>query len=683
MIDVDANRKVRAGLLIREALQVLDEAGEPLPLAELLARVQPRVAFTDYELAPAGRGSEARWRVHLSWFGVDLKAAGWVVGSGQGWAITDVGRDILAQHGDAPGGLAIMAHKVYVEKHPTRTKAGHYAPILDAALDLVGPGWWTSYSDLAALAATNAQTVGSYMGISGAEGAHRVLQKNGTVSPGFSWADGRTDDIHEVLKGEGLRFGPDARADEAQHMRAGDLREHLEDVGVLVPAPKRAWFVRTPPTRHDLPQRWYDEGFVSLPAAQLPEVDPGIGRDDLRVVIAQAYSQSPYSTRAQRLDDFHAFLTRMQSDDKVVSSDGEVLRIGTVTGAPDQQVEGESGDLVRDVEWEETSHPVSGLPARITSRLQVQSDVVEMTQQLKLLDELSGDTGGESGVISSIIPAATDRLAAALTLPKEWLQECLDLLADRPQLILYGPPGTGKTYVAQALARHIARDNVRLVQFHPSYSYEDFFEGYRPVPSGGFELKPGPFRKTVDAARENPDVPYVLVIDEINRGNLATVFGELYFLLEYRDQNVDLLYASDDEIGFTLPDNVFIIATMNTADRSIALVDTAMRRRFAFLPLIPGQEPLVDMLRTWLSVHGHDTSVADLLDELNARIADPDFLIGPSYFMRPATHEPGGLERVWRTSILPLLEEHHYGEGVDVEARYGLAAVRAALGSRD
>lgn len=245
--------------------------------------------------------------------------------------------------------------------------------------------------------------------------------------------------------------------------------------------------------------------------------------------------------------------------------------------------------------------------------------------------------------------------------------------------LLRPPPGTGKTYIAQALAEHLAGDNVRLVQFHPAYSYEDFFEGYRPTSAGTFELRPGPFRKTVDAARENPGVPYVLIIDEINRGNLAKIFGELYFLLEYRDQNVDLLYATDDDIGFTLPENAFIIGTMNTSDRSIALVDAAMRRRFAFVSLHPSEPPVRDVLRRWLAATGRDAGVADLLDELNSRIDDPDFRIGPSYFMRDAVHADGGLERAWRTAILPLLEEHHYGDGTDVASRYGLDAIRAQV----
>ncbi|MGV9858257.1 hypothetical protein ACWDTD_06355 [Gordonia sp. NPDC003425] len=119
---------------------------------------------------------------------------------------------------------------------------------------------------------------------------------------------------------------------------------------------------------------------------------------------------------------------------------------------------------------------------------------------------------------------------------------------------------------------------------------------------------------------------------------------------------------------------------MNTADRSIALVDAAMRRRFAFLPLHPSEPPTDGILRTWLARTNRPSETADLLDELNRRIDDDDFKIGPSYFMRDAVFEPQGLERAWKTAILPLLEEFHYGDrGMDVQATYGLDAIRKSI----
>ncbi len=264
-----------------------------------------------------------------------------------------------------------------------------------------------------------------------------------------------------------------------------------------------------------------------------------------------------------------------------------------------------------------------------------------------------------------------------------------DLLDERSQVIFYGPPGTGKTYIARKLAADlVGLEQVKLVQFHPAYTYEDFFEGYRPAPGAtegtiGFELKAGPLRQLVNRAREHPEQALVLIIDEINRANLAKVFGELYFLLEYRDQAVDLLYSADDE-GFTLPTNLYVIGTMNTADRSIALIDAAMRRRFAFVSLDPDTEPTTSLLGKWSSHHGLGGTAAALLAELNKRIDDPDFRIGPSYFMKSTAaeaHSPERLERTWRTSILPLLQEHHYGEWDSVQRRYQLPSLLAAIGA--
>lgn len=176
--------------------------------------------------------------------------------------------------------------------------------------------------------------------------------------------------------------------------------------------------------------------------------------------------------------------------------------------------------------------------------------------------------------------------------------------------------------------------------------------------------------------------PSRLIIDEINRGNLAKIFGELYFLLEYRGESIGLLYSAGEEDDFTLPANVFLIGTMNTADRSIALVDTAMRRRFAFVSLHPAQEPVRGLLGRWLAERGYSDEPAQLLGELNRRMADLDYAIGPSYLMRDSVTDGAWLERIWRTSIMPLLEELHYGETIDFERQYGIAALRKSIAAR-
>jgi len=325
------------------------------------------------------------------------------------------------------------------------------------------------------------------------------------------------------------------------------------------------------------------------------------------------------------------------------------------------------------------------LPAPLPAKLSSQSDVVDLTEELALLERLLGEDLAPTQSKPPeplVLAGADDALAEQLLIDKAWLQEVIDLLGEQRQLILYGPPGTGKTYVAQHIARHLTEPNaVKLVQFHPSYSYEDFFEGYRPVPGEdgkvGFELRPGPFRRIVEAARQDPSAPHILIIDEINRGNLAKIFGELYFLLEYRDQSIGLLYSAGEEDDFTLPGNVFLIGTMNTVDRSIALVDTAMRRHFAFVPLHPAEEPVRGRAK-----RGYGDEPAQLLAELNRRMADYDYGIGPSYLMCSSVTGEGGLERIWRTSIMPLLEELHYGEPLDLDSQYGLAALRKRIAAR-
>lgn len=682
---------VRRWLLYRAALEVLSQES-PLRRGEVLARVGELLGdeLTAYELAVfRERDQTRRWENNLTWGTTDMVAAGWMTKHNGRWAITDAGRQALANHPDGKG-LDVEASTAYREKLAATKPAPDlpgYVTILEAAMDAVEAGTWTTHADLAAVASTNPQTVANFTNASHAEGAHRVLGKGGRPVAGFGWADtGRTETQREALESEGVIFGPDGAADEAQHVRAEDLRDFLETQGILEPLPRRAWLVRgSSVDGHDLVPSWLGAGFASLRAAKLREVEAGISRVDLKGIVDEDYSQSSYAAKAAKLDEFHAFLSRMRLGDVIVTTSQGRLFVGTIAGPAEYALSsGGLSNLRREVDWSPDGIDYGDLAPEIKARLQVQYDVVEMSQQLDLLEELLTPPLVEVDVEPPpvrklVLPDATDDLAERLHVDRPWLQEGIDLLRDRPQLIFYGPPGTGKTFIAQHLAAHLAGDNVRVVQFHPAYSYEDFFEGYRPLEEGGFKLKPGPLRKVVDSARDNTSTPYFLIIDEINRGNLAKIFGELYFLLEYRSQNVDLLYATDDDSGFTLPENVFIIGTMNTADRSIALVDAAMRRRFAFVPLHPSELPTSDVLRRWLVATGRDETVADLLDELNRRIEDDDFKIGPSYLMRDAVYVAGGLERAWRTAILPLLEEHHFGDGVDVRRRYGLDAIRARV----
>jgi 5-methylcytosine-specific restriction enzyme B len=303
-----------------------------------------------------------------------------------------------------------------------------------------------------------------------------------------------------------------------------------------------------------------------------------------------------------------------------------------------------------------------------------------------------------AGLISPEGDDSEDRLANVVTecyVPRTWVDEAVGLLRERHQLVFYGPPGTGKTYVALKLAEALAADPARrrLVQFHPAYSYEDFFEGYRPRPAESglvYELVPGPLKQMAEAARRDPRRDYVLVVDEINRANLPKVFGELLFLLEYRDRTASTMYGGEE---FGLPANLYIIATMNTADRSIALVDAALRRRFHFMPFFPDRAPFNRTLHDWLTRHDEPRWIAQLLDHVNSELVDrlggPHIQIGPSHFMQRGIGRK--LERIWRYTIEPLLEEQLFGDDRAIEdlrfdavrKRFGPSAVAAAPEDED
>ena len=282
------------------------------------------------------------------------------------------------------------------------------------------------------------------------------------------------------------------------------------------------------------------------------------------------------------------------------------------------------------------------------------------------------------------------KLVEETYLTLEFIENIQTLLEDKKQVIFQGPPGTGKTYVARDMAKHLAgsKDRITFVQFHPSYAYEDFVRGFRPKTfengQPGYELVDGPLLLAAKRAQDDADenARHFLVIDEINRGNLAKVFGELYFLLEYRDEAISLQYRQDGETDFSLPPNLYIIGTMNTADRSIALVDLALRRRFYFVGFHPDEEPVKVVLRRWLEANGKSdlTWVADVVERANELLEeDRHAAIGPSYFMKPDLDETM-VARIWKHGVLPYIEERRFG-GEEVSEEFGLEKLRTEMRS--
>lgn len=266
-------------------------------------------------------------------------------------------------------------------------------------------------------------------------------------------------------------------------------------------------------------------------------------------------------------------------------------------------------------------------------------------------------------------------LAKTVYWPVERAQHLVQLVSKWGQIVFQGPPGTGKTFVAETLARLMAGDEegrVEVVPFHPSYTYEDFVEGIRPVLSEGsqlqYEIRKGIFLKMADLAKQYPEDEFFLVIDELNRANLPRVLGDLLYALEYRGPQhpYRLLYSGGE--GY-VPENITLIGTMNTADRSIALVDAAIRRRFRHVRFDPDYK----VLKAWLSDHGLN-DIADYaaarLSALNQQLTellDADRLIGHSYLMRKDLAEVG-LTTVWEEDIEPVLREHLYNQPEEIAA---------------
>jgi len=293
----------------------------------------------------------------------------------------------------------------------------------------------------------------------------------------------------------------------------------------------------------------------------------------------------------------------------------------------------------------------------------------------------------EDGVVPGVVvvseppePYSIDSvIAEGCFLALDRLRFILDSLRLKQNLILQGPPGTGKTWLAKRLGYSLigAKDEskLRAVQFHPNMSYEDFVRGFRPNGQSRLDLVDGPFMQMIEAASKSAEDNFVLVIEEINRGNPAQIFGEMLTLIEADkrnpDEGLELCYRRFTGERISVPKNLFIIGTMNIADRSLALVDLALRRRFAFIELEPCFN---EQWRRWVmdKIPISTSQLEDIarrIEELNAAIeGDPNlkrqFRIGHS-FLTPSSKNDIKDPMIWyhqvvETQIGPLLEEYWF-----------------------
>ncbi|WP_225100747.1 AAA family ATPase [Streptomyces sp. CoH27] len=652
---------------------------------------------------------------------INFVRAGWLYRGNRRWQLTGLGADALDGWPD-PVDFYAEAGRRYRRWE----RQQHLVTVAVTALEkLPDEGHWVALKELASAFDVDPGVLGPVLRGTRPPGWYLALGEDGQAGAGLPMWPFERDQWRSLLAEEGLldegrssvdtvRALPDQRMPVWEALAAatqppGEAETDDEEL------PRQLWIIRGVDATTGVPLirgPWRDDSVVTLDTGFQPPTLAARDLESVRRVVEAALPATAPSRREAVARELDAFLNRMRKGDIVLSTDGFDTYVGVVGGPATHGAE----RLERPVDWRNLNKPLDffkDLPSGLSGVVQdADSQVLEATEYAETVLALIGDMPRTASLPTgpAVLPDATAELAEALHMPDAtWLQDCVELLRATPQLIFHGPPGTGKTYIALALARHLAgassATNVRLVQFHPAYAYEDFFEGIRPRLAGkqdgdeggglGYDLVKGPLRKLADEAERRPAEVFVLVVDEINRGHLAKIFGELYFLLEYRTERVHLLYGSDDGRGFRLPPNLYILGTMNTVDRSVAYMDAAMRRRFSFVELHPDVPPVDGVLDTWLRGRAeergedpaaYDDSYVRLFREVNRLLAetspgDHSFRVGPSYFMQDLAHAgDGALDRLWRTQIIPLLTEHHWGDTIDVEAVYGLGVLRDRLG---
>ena len=325
---------------------------------------------------------------------------------------------------------------------------------------------------------------------------------------------------------------------------------------------------------------------------------------------------------------------------------------------------------VRAVKWlqvGEWEHPGNAVAKRLTD-ITPYTDYIEKLTSIFAPDELDDvDTQPE---IDYPAYSSADFLSDVYMNGHDY-KTLVNVLKMKKNIILQGAPGVGKTFTAKRLAYSIIGaknpDRVQMIQFHQSYSYEDFIEGYRPT-ENGFTIKKGSFYKFCKMAEDDDENDYFFIIDEINRGNLSKIFGELFMLIEKDKRGIELQLLYSDE-NFSVPANVYIIGMMNTADRSLAMLDYALRRRFSFFTMKPGFN--TSGFQTYQDSLKSDAfnKLIACVKQLNSKIAEDislgeGFCIGHSYFcgLTPEAANTQTLSSIVEYELIPLLKEYWFDE---------------------
>ena len=422
-------------------------------------------------------------------------------------------------------------------------------------------------------------------------------------------------------------------------------------------------------------EEFYERGLMGLGWGALGDLSVCSSKQDVKKRMLETYPEYGRQT-----NDIHAawqFVSEMKLGDVIFAKKGrsEIIGRGVVTGEYVYDEEWRQFPHIRKVDW---TH-VGNWNIDRTLALKTLTDITYDQELVKRIETsfLDSDDSVDIEEATVVFPEySAEDFLTSVYMDRERYDAIVGLLRAKKNVILQGAPGVGKTYAAKRLAYSMMgvkdASRVMLIQFHQSYSYEDFIEGYRP--SGqGFELVKGAFYSFCKKAADDEDNEYLFIIDEINRGNLSKIFGELFMLIESdkRGSELQLLYSRE---LFYVPRNVHIIGMMNTADRSLAMLDYALRRRFAFVELSPAFDSEGFRAYRVGLVNPRFKKLVGVVKSLNRAIAEDEslgegFCIGHSYFcnMKPENCTNAALASIVEYELIPMLKEYWFDEPDKVE----------------